>query len=266
MDITKFINGLGKSMDRNSPAILTGMGVAGLVGTVVLAVRGTVEAYKALSAEANFRADEFSEQTGEHQGAYPGDFTTKEIVEITWRHYIPTVASGAFTIACMVGSNHISSRRNAALVSVLTLTETALREYKEKVSEKFGEKKATQVEDEIREDRLKANPVENTTIILTGKGEHMFFDSFSGRYFKSDVETIRRLVNDFNQKLIQCAPMFLGINDFYDELGLERIELGDEMGWSAEDNMLDVRTSSAKMIKDGTPCGILEYRVWPKHY
>lgn len=266
MDITKFINGLGKSMDKNSPAILTGMGVAGLVGTVVLAVRGTVKAYEALSCEHGFRVEDYVKRTGEDPASYPLDFTTKELVELTWRHYVPTVASGAFTIACMIGSNHISSRRNAALVSVLTLTETALREYKEKVNEKFGEKKAIQVEDEIREDHLRANPIENTTIIMTGKGEHMFFDSFSGRYFMSDVETIRRLVNDFNQKLIKCAPMFLGINDFYDELGLERIELGDEMGWNAEDNMLDVRLSSAKITKDGTPCGILEYKVWPKHY
>lgn len=266
MNLSLIVKDFGRAINRNSPSILTAMGVGGLVGTVILAVRGTVKAYEALSAEDGFRADEWSEQTGEHQGAYPGDFTPKEIVEITWRYYVPTVVSGVFTVACMIGSNHISTRRNAALVSLFTVTEKALREYEKKVVETIGEKKEALLRGEIAQEKIDAHPVENTTVIMTGKGEYLFFDSFSGRYFKSDVETIRKLVNDFNQKLIKCAPMFLGINDFFDELGLERVEMGDEMGWNAEDNMLDVRLSSAKITKDGVPCGILEYRVWPKHY
>lgn len=269
MNLSVFNNSLkrlGQSVGRNSPTILTALVVAGVVSTIAMTIKATSKAKDVLNEEANYRADEWSEQTGEHRFTYPDDFfTPKEVFEITWKLYVPTGIMALTTIACAISANHISLRRNAALASLLTFAESAAREYQAKVVETIGEKKEEKLRDEIAQDRIDKHPIESSAVVLTGKGEHLFFDSFSGRYFKSDVETIRRLVNDFNQKLLRCAPMFLPINDFYYEMGLESIELGDEMGWNAEDNMLEVSTSSAKVVK-GEPVIILEYKVWPKHY
>lgn len=243
-------------ISKNSPTILTGFAVAGLVTTIGLSIKDTIKALEVLEREKEFRKVE----EGDTSPMEPID-----VVELTWKCYIPTIASGLLTVSCMIGSNHISLRRNAALVSLYSIAETTLKEYQEKVVEQIGEKKAEKIKDEIAQEHLDKNPVTNKTIILTGKGENLFYDTFSGRYFKSDVETIRRIVNDFNFKLLQCAPMFMSINELYYELGLEAIELGDEMGWNAEDNKLEVRFTS-KMTKDGVPCGVLEYAIWPKHY
>jgi Family of unknown function (DUF6353) len=258
MNIQLALRNMGHSIDRNSQTILTALAVAGVVSTVAMAIRATPVALDLIEKEKDFREDEFGID-------HDTSIEPKDVVELTWKAYIPTAMMGATTITCIILANHISLRRNAALASLLTLAEQAAREYQTKVVEQIGEKKEEKIRDEIAQDRLKKHPIESATVIVTGKGEHLFFDSFSGRYFKSDVETIRRLVNDFNQRLIKCAPMFLPINDFYYELGLESIDMGDEMGWNAEDNMMEVATSSAKVHK-GEPVIILDYKVWPKHY
>lgn len=263
MDLSEVIKTLGRSVDRNSPTILTSMGVAGLITTVVLAVKATSKAKDVLFQEANYRADEWSEQTGEHQNSYPIEFfTPKELVEITWRLYIPTTVAGATTIACMIGANHISMRRNAALVSLLSIARTAAQEYQAKVVEQFGEKKEEKVREAIAQDKLKDNPVDEKTVILTSKGQYLCFDAFSGRYFRSDIETITRAENKFNQRLLR--EDWLGINEFYYEIGLPPIEMGDEFGWIAERSLLDIKKYT-KLGTNDEPCLVIDYYVTPHH-
>lgn len=259
MDLQLMLKNVGRSVDRNSPTIFTALAVAGVVSTIAMAIRDTSRAVEAIEEEINWRMDEMAPEDNDPV------LDIQDKVKVTWKLYIPTAIMGATTIACIISANHISLRRNAALASLLTIAENAAREYQDKVIEQIGEKKEEKIRDEIAQDHLDKNPIENSTVVITGNGEHTFFDSFSGRYFKSDVETIRRLVNDFNAELLRCAPMFKPINDFYYELGLEPIELGGEMGWNAEDNTLQISTTSAKVVK-GEPVIILEYRVWPKHY
>jgi hypothetical protein len=259
MDLKLALRQFGRAVDNNSPTILSGLAVAGVLGTVIMAIRATPKAVKAIDEEINYRMDEMRADDSDPE------LSVSETANICWQFYIPTMLMGATTITCIVMANHISTRRYAAVSSLLALAETAAREYEKKVEETIGEKKAQKIHDDVAQDHIDKHPIESSAVVLTGKGEHLFFDSFSARYFKSDVETIRRLVNDFNQRLLRCAPMFLPINDFYYEMGLESIEMGDEMGWNAEDNMLEVSTSSAKVVK-GEPVIILEYKVWPKHY
>lgn len=256
MNLSLIVKDVGKAINRNSPTILTGMGVAGLVGTVALAVRGTVEAVKILDAEHTFRFEE----TKDPDYAVPID--TKDVIELTWRCYIPTIASGAFTIACMIGSNHISSRRNAALVSLFTLTEKALREYEQKVVETIGEKKEALIQGDIAQDKLNADPIEDKTIIVTGQGDFPCYDVFSGRYFFSNIEFLRKKENEFNQRLLR--ELWLPINDFYYEIGLDQIDMGQEMGWIAERQLMELKFST-KLTTDGKPCLVMDYRVSPHH-
>lgn len=257
MNINLALRNFGQNLDRNSPTILTALAVAGVVSSIFMAIGATPKANDLIQKEEAFRFEEYGNET---------PLTFLEKAEVTWKVYFPTAIMASVTIGCMVSANHISLRRNAAMASLLSLAETAAREYHDKVVETVGEKKEQAIRDEIAQERMNKHPIESSTVIITGKGKHLFFDSFSARYFESDIETIRQLVNDFNQKLIKSAPMFLPINDFYYELGLEPGEMGDEIGWNAEDNMLEVRTSSAKVTKDGRPCIILEYPIWPKHY
>lgn len=262
--IAKATKNFGRSIDRNSPTILTALAVAGVVGTVIMAVKGTIKAQNALYHEADFRTNEWSEQTGESPDAYPIDiFTKEEIVKLTYKFYIPTAIMGVTTIGCIVSANHISLRRNAALISLLSIAETAAREYHEKVVEQIGEKKEEKIRSEIAQDHLDKIPATEKTIVLTGKGNYLCFDDFSKRYFRSDIEDLRRSANLFNQRLLRDG--WLGINEFYDLMGLEPIELGDEFGWIAERSLLEMRFDT-KMAKDtNEPCLVIGYVVTPHH-
>lgn len=252
-----------RTIDRNSPTILTAVAVAGMCTTIAMAIRGTLKAKDILDHEASWRADEWSEQTGEHQSAYPGDFTTQEILELTWRCYIPTAGMTILTISSIIGANRINLRRNAALASLYSIAQSTLEEYQKKVVEEIGEKKNDLIRGEIAQDRIDKTPVEEKTVILTGNGNYLCFDAFSSRYFRSDIEKLRRAANSFNQRLLREG--YLGINEFYDELGLEPIELGDEFGWIAERALLEMKFNTKTQKETMEPCLVIDYIITPTH-
>jgi hypothetical protein len=260
--ISTSVKQLGRSIDRNSPTILTALGVAGVVSTVIFAVKGTIKATRIINEAGAMRIDAYEEQAGEV--AYPDPlFTPEEVAKMVWREYIPTAIMGLTTITCIVSANHISLRRNAALVSLLSIAETAAREYQAKVVDQIGEKREEKIRSDIAQDHLDQNPASTKTIVFTGNGNYLCFDDFSKRYFRSDVEEIRRAVNQFNQHLLREG--WLGINEFYDELGLEPIELGDEFGWIAERSILEISFNTKMAKETNEPCLVIAYTVSPAH-
>ena len=187
--------------------------------------------------------------------------TFKEQFGLTWKIYIPATAVGIATIACIIGANHISLRRNAALASLYGITEAAFKEYQSKVVETIGKSKELKVRDEISGDRIKRNPPGTNEVIFTGKGEVMCYDSLSGRYFKSDIEQIRRAVNTLNRELM--SDMFLTLNELYFAIGLAGTKLGDQMGWDIDNGLLEI-DFSAQITEEGDPCLVLNYSVEPR--
>lgn len=257
-DITNanVVNQISRTLSKNSPSILTGLSVAGLIATVILAVKTTPKAMHILEREHEFRYD---------QGEADYLDTPIELldqIELTWKCYIPALVMGAATVTCIIGSNSINMRRNAALASIFSITETTLREYQAKVVETIGEKKDEKIRAEIAEERMQKSPPQDNTIIMTGKGDYLCMDSYSGRYFRSDVETIRSAVNSFNQRLL--TEGWMDINNFYERLDLPHIQLGDLIGWVAPTSMLDIRYSSAMSPKN-EPVLVMEYMVNPKN-
>lgn len=249
---TKILKSASRIVVKNSPTILTGLSVGGLLTTVILAISATPKAMRRISKEEQTRKDEGVDEP----------LSAMQIAGITWRCYIPTVVMGATTVTCIIGANAVHLRRNAALVSLYSLTDTALNEYRNKVVDLMGEKKAAKVDEEIVEDRLKNNPVNDKTVIITGKGDVLCYDKLSGRYFKSDIETLRRVQNDFNHQLL--SDMFRTLNELYSDMGLPPIELGRLIGWSAQKGLLEFKFSS-KITPEGIPCLVIEHRFEPSY-
>lgn len=248
---------LSKVVNKNSPTVLTALGVAGLVGTAISAAYATKPMLAAIEAEEQFRFEEESD---------PRPLTTEEKILIGYKFYIPTFLLGLTTAGCIIGANSIHTRRNAALASLLAVADTSLREYQSKVVETLGEKKAAKIEEELAQDRLDKNPPRQEIIFVTGRGNYLCYEERSDRYFRSTREIIDRAVNAFNQKLIREG--WLGINEFYSELGIGAVELGDEFGWIAERGLLELKTwyKGAK-LEDGSsePCMVIGYVDNPHH-
>lgn len=275
--VTNMVKNLGGVISKNSPTILTGVSVAGLITTIILAVKATPKAlgviddyvWKKYEREVE-NPDElsFSEWLGVTTDANgyswydrKNQITFKEQFGLTWKIYIPATAVGIATIACIIGANHISLRRNAALASLYGITEAAFKEYQSKVVETIGKSKELKVRDEISGDRIKRNPPGTNEVIFTGKGEVMCYDSLSGRYFKSDIEQIRRAVNTLNRELM--SDMFLTLNELYFAIGLAGTKLGDQMGWDIDNGLLEI-DFSAQITEEGDPCLVLNYSVEPR--
>lgn len=103
------------------------------------------------------------------------------------------------------------------------------------------------------------NPVRE--VILTEKGGNTIcYDVISGRYFKSDRDKISRVVNELNRRMRD--EMYITLNDFYYELGLDGTKMGDMLGWNIDKGYIELAFSSHLDAND-TPCLVIDYQVAP---
>lgn len=251
-------------LHKHSPEILTGIGIAGMVTATVLAVRATPKALILIEEEKRrINAELLAEamKNEEENCARVNKLKPMELVRVTWLCYMPTVVTGVFSVACLIGASSVNIRRNAALATAYSLSESALKEYQEKVIETIGEKKEQEIRDSVAKDKLKRDPVVNNEVIITGYGESLCYDSIA-KYFKCDIEKIRRAENVLNKRLI--SEMYVSLNDFYCEIGVRPSELGDELGWNIDDGLIDFNFSS-QLTENGIPCLVIGYRIAPRY-
>lgn len=246
-DMAKFFKNAQLAISRHSPEILTGIGIAGMITTTVLAVRATPKALKLIEEK----------KKEERMDKLPA----VETVKATWKCYVPAAVTGTVSIACLVGASSVNARRNAALATAYKLSETALTEYKEKVVETIGEKKEKVIREKVDKERVEKNPVSKNEIIITDKGTTLCYDPTSSRYFKSDIERIKRAENAINKEILHSMCGYASLNEFYDELGLEHTSVGNDLGWNIN-HLMDLDFSST-IADDGTPCIVIDYRVAP---
>lgn len=249
-NLSKVISNFKTGLSKHSPEILTGIGIAGMITTTVMAVKATPKALDILSEIKENRTDEDKKEIA------------KEMVCKVAPVYLPATLTGCFSIACLIGASSVNARRNAALATAYTLSEGALREYQDKVIETIGEKKEKSIRDDIAKDKIANNPVTNNEIIVTSRGDTLCYDSISGRYFTSDMEKIRRIENELNKRLI--SEMYISLNELYYELGLRCTEQGNELGFNIDDGLIDFQFS-AQIADDGRPCIVLGYRIAPRY-
>ena len=251
-NLTQLAQSTKAVLSKHSPEILMGIGIAGMVTTTIMAVKATPKALDIL-AELKEKHEEES-----------ADKKTigKDILVNVAPVYIPSALIGALSITCLIGASSVNARRRAALATAYTLSEQALKEYQEKVIETIGEKKEQAVRDSIDKDKIEKNPVTSTEVIITEKGNTLCYDAISGRYFKSDIEKLRKIVNELNRDMI--SDMYVSLNDFYSEVGLPSTPMGDDLGWNIDRGFIDLRFSS-QLAEDETPCLVVGYYVEPKY-
>lgn len=260
MKLAPVVKTIGNFVERNSPQILTGLGVAGLVSTAIMTGRSAIKAHDTIRENERLLAssndpDILSVLDELHERPW----ITK--VKWTWKYYIPPVLMGATSIACIIGAQSVNTKRNAAIASLYSLTKSTLEDYQEKVREHLGENKEEKIRSEVAQKRLDDNPISSSEVVFTGIGDHLVYDSYSGRYFKSDIEKIRRVVNDLNHDLM--GVMWVPLNDLYCALGIPVVKMGDELGWTV-DELIDVKFSS-RITENGEPCLVMDYDLTPRY-
>lgn len=232
----------------NSPALLTAIGVTGSLTAAYLTGKASFKAAQIIQ-EQQERLD-MHEQT--HQ------LETKEKVELVWKEYIPAVGVAAITVVSIVGANRIGTRRAAAVAAAYSLSERAFSEYKEKVVQKMGEKKEQGLRDEIAQERVAKNPPTGQQVIIGG-GDVLCYEMYTGRYFKSDMETLKKAMNDTNYMVLNNN--YASLSDFYNKVGLPWTQISEEVGWNCNE-LLELKFSTT-LADDGRPCLAFDYNVTP---
>lgn len=235
---------LGKKVTPHVPDILTATACIGVGATAVMCGKNTLTAHDILKA--------YDEENP--------DATTKDRVLKAAPAYIPTIILATATIACIIGARTTSAKQTAALASAYTIATEAAARYRDKVIEVVGEEKAKEVDEKIADEQLKAHPLSEQQPIIVGTGKVLCFDTLSSRYFMSDMETLRKVQNDMNKIILD--DMFASLNDFYYRIGLDPMNLGEELGWTI-DSLIDLKFTS-RLSEDGQPCLVVNYESVPR--
>ena len=263
----QFFKKVAKSLSNHSPEILTGIGIAGMITSTVLAVKATPKAMVLLEEKKeeinkkNFNNHlERDYSLKDHKELDKLDFKTT--VKTVWKCYIPTAVTMGVSIACLVGASSVHVKRNAVLATAYHLSEAAATEYRNKVVETIGAKKEEAIRDAVNKDRIDKNPVTKNEVIITDRGDSLCYDHLSGRYFKSDIDKIKKSINELNNQINKT--FYVSLNDFYDEIGLDHTDLGDVLGWNSDNGLIELHFSP-HLANDGTPCLGLEFNYLPKY-
>lgn len=196
-------------LKKNTSTILTCAGVAGVIATSATAVKATP---KALALLENAK-----EEKGE-------ELTKTEKVKVVGPAYIPAILIGVSTIACIFGANALNKRQQAALMSAYALLDNSYKNYKKKVEELYGKDADGHIKEEIAKDKYNKDPYQ------VEDGIQLFYDEFSQRYFNATTERVLRAEHEINRML--SIDYGVCLNEFYELLGIDRVDYGDYLGWS----------------------------------
>jgi len=237
MPAPAFIMKSVETIKKNAPEILTGLGVTGVFTTAYFSGRAAIKSHIKLQEES---AEEAS---------------LKERVKLTWTFYIPTVVSGGTTVVCIIASSRILSKRTVAAVAAYTVSTQAFNEYREKVAEEFGKGKERRLRDDLVQEEIRKNPPGPKEIIITGKGDVLCCEMHTRRYFKADIEALRRAENQINRRIF--LEMQVPLDEFYDIVGLSHTSSSDTWGWDS-DRLLELEFTTA-WAENEEPCIAFTY-------
>lgn len=249
---------------KNSPAILTGLAIVGVLSTAYSAYKAGSRAEKIM--EEHRKDLKYCSKNDKEARRVVTCETIKKMAPVV----TPTVIMGGTTIACIVGSHSVSSRRIAALSAAYSISESTVKNLNSKMEEMLGEKKARAVKDAIMKDKLKADKendqkvISENSFVMTGDGTVLCKDMYSGRYFYSSAEKIGQAIAKCSYDIV--SDMYISLNEFYEAIGspqLTRIPLGEDLGWNLDDvhnGKLPI-TFTALLTDDMKPCLCIDYDI-----
>lgn len=234
-DLSSAVSTAKHVITANSPVLLVGTAVAGVVATGVLAARGGYKARGIVDEERMRRVaspeppfDTFQEYYDTYvQKADP--LTVKEKAQLTWLCYAPAALTGASSIGATFGVHMIHTKRHAAMAGLYAAASMKLDDYKEEAEKLLTPKKTQELNDAVAQKVVDREGFENHEVIITNDGNELCYDEWSGRWFLSSMNKIEQAVVEINKKLNEEGEATL--NDFYDKLGLKGIAMGVNYGW-----------------------------------
>ena len=235
---------------KHSPEILAGVGVVGVVGSLVMACKATTKLSDVLE-ESKEQLDKIKEVAADpaYEEKYSQDDAKKDTT-ITYvqtamkvtKLYAPSVILCASSLGCLLASNNILKKRNAALSAAYMTIDKSFKEYRKRVADRFGD----EVEKEIRYNIKAAEvvtgvdengePVTETIKQVDDPNSYSdyarFFDE-SCAAWQNDAEynlTFLKAQQQYANDLLKARGR-LFLNEVYRMLGIDETKAGQVVGW-----------------------------------
>lgn len=226
MNPPKVFTKAGIALKKASPTILTCIGAIGVVATAVLAVKATPKALEAIQEDSRKN----------HDGD-PDAATKLEAVKSGWKFYIPAVATGTASLVCIFGANVLNRKQQASLASAYALLNRSYNDYRRKLRELYGQEADNKVVEALAVEQSDPPHISAETLMepasLEFEGakeeEYLFYDVFSKRYFQATIGQVLQAEYHINRNL--ALGGVVGVNDFYEFLGIEPLKELSGYAW-----------------------------------
>ena len=247
-----------RKIKSKSPTILSILAVFGVGATAVTAVM------------AKPKADERVKRAEKEKGE---PLTRLEKIKVAAPAYIPSAAIGFGTSACILAANVLNKRNQAMMTSAYALLHSNYIKYTNKVKELYGTEAHQKILDEVisAEDRYiyTCDWVSTKSLNFDPEDEHelLFYDMMSKRYFKSTPSRVLLAEYHLNRNFVLGMPC--SKNDFYNFLGLDPVQYGDDIGWEIFDGSMywiDLEHYKSYMDNSTLECYVIQPVFGPEPF
>lgn len=237
---------------KHSPEILAGVGVVGVVGSLVMACKATTKLSDILD-ESKEQLDKIKEVAADpaYEEKYSQDDAKKDTT-ITYvqtamkvtKLYAPSVILCASSLGCLLASNNILKKRNAALSAAYMTVDKSFKEYRKRVADRFGEEVEKEIRYNIKAEEItkvdeNGNEVTETVKVMDGTDDPNSYSDYA-RFFdescaawQNDAEynlTFLKAQQQYANDLLKAKGR-LFLNEVYRMLGIDETKAGQVVGW-----------------------------------
>lgn len=246
---------MGRAMtkvNKKSPEIFIGVGVAGVVTSCVMACKATLKLQDILNEYAETEEkinevlanEELQEKYSEEDAANDLRIMRIKTAVNVGKLYLPAVAVGAVSIGCILRSHQISKNRYDALSAAYVTIDASYKKYRKRVAERFG----TEIEKELRYD-VRTQEISNTTkdengneVVTTEMAKISGVDGYSdyARFFDESCIAYQKdpgynltflKAQQAHANNILKARGILFLNEVYEMLDIPKTKAGQVVGW-----------------------------------
>lgn len=261
MKFNQLLKNVCNAAGKHSPEILTGLGIAGFITAIVLAVKATPEAEDLIT-----RAEDEKEDT----------LTPIETVKAAWKPYVPAAITAVASAGCVIGATKINNRRNTELATAYAISQAMVKRYQEKTAELAGEEKADEIDKEVKREIVREPEVQKAVAKLpsaTGQGMRPFIDSLTRKAFNASPQMLINAEAALNRRMYTGLEPYITVSDMYDELNAQGVyppfkhtAMSSMLGWTPDTGGIefDLDVEGVPFEQDhwddGTPCDVMGFK------
>lgn len=242
-DLIGIMNKAAFYMKQHGPEIMVFCGAAGAVTAGVMACCETTHLP---DVKQNTRKRLENVRSMDETDPARGRMMAKAYIENGLEYaklYAPSCIVGTLSITSILVGNHILKQRNIALAAAYATIDTSYKQYRHRVSERYGEEAEREirngvtvktVKETVTDEDGKTHEEERTVVVSQGTGDFArYFEQGRSKAWEPNHEynlfflkLQQRIANDMLR-----ASVFVSLNDVYEMLGFEKTVEGQTVGW-----------------------------------